>query len=135
MDNYFYYDAGLEYPKISPYPPHEQYPEYPHDDLVTTDGAKEENKVYEAVRNMFAALRLDDSNIGNAAWNPLGKYIHPGQTVLLKPNMVNHHNPAEREFERGMDCLVTHPSVVRCLFVEGKRENYPGGCPDSRMRF
>ena len=116
MDNYFYYDAGLVYPKISPYPPHEQYPEYPHDDLFTTDGAKEENKVYEAVRNTFAALRLDDSNIGKAAWNPLGKYIQPGQTVLLKPNMVNHHNPAEREFERGMDCLVPHPSVVRCLF-------------------
>ncbi len=30
--------------------------------------------------------------------------------------MVNHHNPAEREFERGMDCLIAHPSVVRCLF-------------------
>lgn len=116
MNSYFYYDAGLEYPKTSPYPPHERYPEYPYGDLLMAARAKEENKVYEAVRSIFVSLQLDGQNIGKATWNPLGKYIQPGQTVLLKPNLVNHHNPAEADSEKGMDCLVTHPSVVRCLF-------------------
>ena len=36
--------------------------------------------------------------------------------MLLKPNMVNHFNPAEEDPVKGMDCLITHPSAVRCVF-------------------
>lgn len=116
-DNFFYYDGSLKYPQNAPYMPECDYPEYPyHENYKKVNKKQTENKVYEAIRNIFVDLRLDENNIGSASWNPLGKYIQPGNTVLLKPNLVKHMNPAEPELTKGMECLVTHPSVVRCIF-------------------
>lgn len=118
MNNYFYFNQQLEYPVNIPYMPSEIYPEYPYADsnFVNNDQNIEENMVYTAIRKLFWGLQLDQENIGNSSWNPLGQYITPGQTVLLKPNLVRHCNPAEKDTKKGMDCLITHPSVVRCIF-------------------
>ena len=118
MNNFFYFNKELEYPINTPYMPSELYPEYPYADSESEDIDQNagENMVYTAIRKLFCGLQLDQENIGNSRWNPLGKYITPGQTVLLKPNLVNHHNPAEMDKKKGMDCLITHPSIVRCIF-------------------
>ena len=114
MKGYFYYDCRLTYPEVSPYMPVKQYPEYPYNDFALN--REENNTVYAAIRNLFILFQLDGKHIGLESWNPLGEYIQPGHTVLLKPNLVNHYNPAEKTLRKAMDCLVTHPSVVRCIF-------------------
>lgn len=116
MNSYFYYDSHLCYPKISPYMPGKLYPEYPYDDFYLASEQDNANEIYEAIRNLFILLQLDGQNIGKRGWNPLGEYIQPGQTVLLKPNLVSHCNPAEKDLDKGMDCLITHPSLVRVIF-------------------
>lgn len=111
--NYFYYDEEIEYPRELPYNPEVMYPEYPYPSEVS-EGM--DNKIYASIRDMFINLGLDKENVGKKNWNPLSKYVTPGQTVLIKPNLVNHKNPGERDHIRGMDCLITHPSLVRCIF-------------------
>jgi uncharacterized protein (DUF362 family) len=44
-------------------------------------------------------------------WNPLGDLIKPGERVVLKPNWVLHENHSGQ----GMNCLVTHASVLRAV--------------------
>lgn len=41
--------------------------------------------------------------------NPLGRWIRPGMTVLIKPNWVRH----AAEGWSGMESLITHPSIIR----------------------
>lgn len=116
MKNYFYYDASMSYPNYAPYMPDKIYPEYPYQDINIINNSAENNLVYDNIRKMFIELELDKNNVGSADWNPLGEFIVPGQIVLLKPNLVKHINYAEDDLSRGMDCMVTHPSTVRCFF-------------------
>src|SRR5271156_2952176 len=41
-----------------------------------------------AVRELFQVWGLDASHFGSSRWNPLGAFILPGSTVVLKPNWV-----------------------------------------------
>jgi uncharacterized protein (DUF362 family) len=41
--------------------------------------------------------------------NPLSRWIQPGMTVLIKPNWVRH----AADGWANLDCLVTHPSILR----------------------
>lgn len=108
--NYLYYDKALRYPseKYS-YSPSINYPEYVGDDV-----APEENQVYDAIRKIFIHCGLDKENYGTKKWNPLGSYVCPGDTVLIKPNLVLHKNNLAGH-EDSLDCLVTHPSIIRCV--------------------
>ena len=110
--NYFNYSDNSSYPIQDLYSPEEKYPEYPGEN----QGSGDKNDVYRMIREIFVNLGLDRENIGTSNWNPLGRYIDSGNTVLLKPNWVKHANPAEENMKKGMDCLITHPSVVRCIF-------------------
>lgn len=114
MSNYFFYDVDLNYPSQPPYNPPSVYSEYPFHYCL--ENVTEDNKVYSAIRKIFFDCELDKNNAYSSKWNPLKRYIHEGQTVLIKPNLVNHFNPNEKDRTRGLDCLITHPSVVRCLF-------------------
>lgn len=76
--------------------------------LFPGDVSPEENAAYDMVREAFHLLGLDAEHYGTPAWNPLGAYIRPGQRVLIKPNLVMHENGSGY----GMECLITHPSVV-----------------------
>jgi uncharacterized protein (DUF362 family) len=113
LENYFYIDDNMEYPSAAPYHPSEEYSEYPYDDEICRTSS---NDIYDCIRKTMKELGLDIVHFDTKDWNPLGKYVSEGQTVLLKPNMVNHTNPAEEDPGRGMACLITHPSVVRCIF-------------------
>ena len=58
----------------------------------------------DSVRGLFHSLGLD-------AANPLGRWIGPGMTVVVKPNWVKHEFGATV----GRNVLFTHASIVRGL--------------------
>lgn len=106
---FFMRDRNVSYPTSDEeYSPHQAYPEYPFSHL-----SKQDNKVYDMVRQGFWSLGLDAPHRGTPQWNPLGDLIQPGQNVLIKPNWVRHEN--EEPQLHDMECMVTHPSVIRAV--------------------
>src|SRR5436309_7223891 len=93
------------YPRLAPFSPSEVYPEY-----IYGETSAEANPVYEAIRGCFHTARLDAANFGLTEWNPLAELIHPGESVLLKPNMVHQRHPRDPE---GWRYVITHGSVIR----------------------
>lgn len=87
------------------------YPEYPWGEEYI---AKEENNVYDLVRECLHLSGYDKDHYGTKSWNPLGDVITPGQTVLIKPNWVENKN-SNKEVNDYLACLVTNPSVVRAV--------------------
>ena len=70
------------------------------------------NKVFKMIRESFYMLGLDKENYNTENWNPLGeKVIKPGDTVLIKPNMVLDKN----QNGEGEECLYTNPSLVAAV--------------------
>jgi uncharacterized protein (DUF362 family) len=67
--------------------------------------------VRKMVSDALHLLKLDEENYGTSDWNPLGKYVHFGDKVLIKPNLVMHNNPSGE----GTECLYTQPSVVEAV--------------------
>jgi uncharacterized protein (DUF362 family) len=100
--------AGVaDYLEIAPFHPSTRYPEAPFADV-----GFEPNPAYDAVRFALNASGLDPSNAGTAAWNPLGTFVRPGDTVMLKPNLVKEHHPRD---PRGWRYVLTHGSVIRAV--------------------
>lgn len=92
------------------YSPSSVYPEYPWTDHI----AKEENKVYDLVRECIHNMGYDVERYGTPEWNPFGDFIQQGQTVLIKPNWVQNKN-SNKKINDQLNCLVTNPSVVRVV--------------------
>lgn len=113
--------------KETKFRPHTAYPEY----MFPTDLSSEKNYIYEMIRDNLFMLGLDLKNYGTKEWNPLGNYVHPGNNVLIKPNLVLHFNPCGG----GTDCLYTHPSVVAAIIdyvliaLKGKGKVVIGDAP------
>ena len=99
-------EGAAQYPPRSsaPYPPGEGFPEFPSLQVGTAP-----NPVFALVRGAFQDLGLDAARFGTPQWNPLGELVNPGGKIVVKPNWVLHRNMGEG----GMDCMVTHPSVLR----------------------
>lgn len=107
------YIAGVKYPEWDEhtcYAPAREYPEFAGKDIL--GDLSGQNEVYDMVRNTFLGLGMDREHFGTKEWNPFRDLITAGQTVLVKPNMVCHKN-GNADF--GLDCLVTHPSLVRAV--------------------
>ena len=100
-------NPGYPPAECAPYDPGEAYPE-----LAGVRVGEVPNPVFAMVRGVLEDLGLDAARRGTAEWNPLGDLVRPGGTIAVKPNWVLHHNenPAA-----GMDCMVTHPSVLRAV--------------------
>jgi uncharacterized protein (DUF362 family) len=96
-----------EYSNQAPFSPSRSYPEY-----AFGGESSESNFAYEAVRGCFHLAGLDAAHFGTAEWNPLGELINPGETVLLKPNMVHQRHPRDPE---GWQYVITHGSVIRAV--------------------
>jgi uncharacterized protein (DUF362 family) len=94
---------NVNYPGPEGYSPSRQYPEYPFGDL------SHGGEIYEAVRETFHLMGLDDANFGSPGWNPLRAIVRPGDRVVVKPNLVQDFN----ESGHTTDCLITHASVLR----------------------
>lgn len=83
-----------------------KYPEF------LNAGGHKANYVYDMLKEAFRLQGYDAANYGKDNWNPLGKFISPGNTVLLKPNLVMDIN---RNAGAGEECLYTQPSVVAAV--------------------
>lgn len=95
-----------EYPKANNlFAPSCRYPEYPFEQI-----SDESNEVYDMVRHSLYGLGLDADNYGKPEWNPLGEYIEPGNTVVIKPNLVKNYDDKAQ-----YTCTLTHPSVVKAV--------------------
>src|SRR2546423_499151 len=66
-------------------------------------GPESENEVSRALSRLADNLGWSDEG------GPFGKVVPKGARVLIKPNLVLHKN----EGASGLDCLVTHTSVIR----------------------
>jgi uncharacterized protein (DUF362 family) len=110
MDNKIFvlYSQNIFYPKVSPFHPSEEYPEYPFGKINISS---EINNIYKEVRLLFNSMGLDSENFGKPIWNPFKDFIKPGDNVLIKPNMVNHFHP----LGFSMDCLITNGSMIRVV--------------------
>lgn len=95
-----------KYPTTTPFHPDNHFPEYSFGVI-----GDQENTVYRAIRDNFYLLGLDRRNFNKPTWNPLGKFISPGNTVLIKPNLVRHFHG----LGLGLDSLITHGSIVRVV--------------------
>lgn len=96
------------YPQHPPFGPDERYPEYPFD----FESSPQQNHIYQSVRSLLFHLGLDKNNFGKPCWNPFGEFIHSGDTVLIKPNMVmESHLTRPEDFEY----IITHGSVLRAI--------------------
>jgi len=73
---------------------------------------KEVNVAYEGVRDTLRQLGFDVEHYGQADWNPLGQIIHPGNTVVLKPNFIRDFRETQANHD---DCLITHGSIIRAV--------------------
>lgn len=100
---------GITYP--SNWDPSVSYPEYPFKGAIN----QTDNHAYAMVRECLRLLGLDSVHFSTSEWNPLGDLVAPGQTVVIKPNLVLHVNKNKKAGKHGMDCLVTHPSVIRAV--------------------
>lgn len=102
---------GSEYPdRAHGFAATRNYPE----SRLPAKGSLPANDVYDLVREGFARLGYDSERFGTPEWNPLGDLIEPGSTVLVKPNWVLHEN-RNLENPHDLECLVTHPSLVRAV--------------------
>ncbi|MDP6978440.1 MAG: DUF362 domain-containing protein [Myxococcota bacterium] len=74
------------------------------------------NHVYAAVREALRALALDPDRFGTPDWNPLGDFVRPGATIVLKPNFIRHWNPRADDGaadDATIESVITHGSVLR----------------------
>jgi uncharacterized protein (DUF362 family) len=62
----------------------------------------------DALRGMIRSLL--QTLTGTTDHNPLKVLVDPGQTVVVKPNMVRHFNPAG-----SLDAVITEPNVCRII--------------------
>ncbi len=102
------YRVEGQYPCAAPYSPSEAFPEYPWGAIEA--GAP--NHGYRAVRSALQLLGLDAAHCGTAAWNPLGQIVHPGDTVILKPNFIRDFHDTCQDH---MVSVVTHGSIIRAV--------------------
>lgn len=105
--------AVQNYPAAPPFDPPVHYPEYP----FPSDEVGERSNSYALVRG---ALRLwSPDGFGSPDWNPLQGLIRPGDTVLIKPNLV--HDATWRQGQ------TTHPAFLRPVIDYVYRACGPSG--------
>ena len=100
--------SGRTYPTCSPYHPDRIYPEFSSQPSVIDPT----NLVFGYLRDLLHRAGLDRAHFDTRDWNPLGELIQPGNTVLLKPNMVLHKNELKTDT---IDCVITHGSLIRAV--------------------
>jgi uncharacterized protein (DUF362 family) len=100
-------DKASAYPDAAPFHPTGAYPEY----SLGVIGVGS-NLAYDAVRSTFHLAGLDDENFDTPLWNPLKELIRPGETILLKPNLIKESHP---RYPDGWRYIMTHGSVIRAV--------------------
>ncbi len=101
--------ARSSYPERAPFDPAERYPELSGTPFAQSTDP--DNTVYAAVRNSFHLLGLDESHFDTPRWNPLGAIVHPGNSVLIKPNWVSQKHDHNDTWQQ----IITHGAVLRAV--------------------
>ena len=96
--------CGAVYNGLPPFHPSRKYPESAFNEVSPVP-----NEPYDLLRRLLADLGWDSAHFGTASWNPLQRIIQPGQTVVIKPNLVNNVNRGAGD----VFAVITHPSIVR----------------------
>ncbi|MFQ5787400.1 MAG: DUF362 domain-containing protein [Thermodesulfobacteriota bacterium] len=101
--------AGSDYKYgVHPFSPATAFPEYPFkNERLSGKGSP----AYEGVRQCLRFLNLDPDNYGTASWNPLGKLVSPGKTVVINPNLVL----SRHAIGKNLYSIITHPSIIRAI--------------------
>lgn len=101
--------TSAAYPEVAPFHPDTRYPEF-------GDGGplSKENHAFRGVRQLLASLGLDEVRFGQVDWNPLGSLILPGDTVVLKPNLITPHRKSATHVDEWQQ-VVTNGSIVRAV--------------------
>jgi uncharacterized protein (DUF362 family) len=101
--------AGMEgYEGLrAPFDPDAAYPE-----LGAVRSPDPANFVFRAFREFLQVLEWDAEHAGTPKWNPFGWLIQPGQTVVIKPNLVVSVHPAGDRLVRFTD---TDGPVIRAV--------------------
>lgn len=105
---------AIEQNEMASYPPIEEllYPEEQYIELpFKFERFAANNYPFSMLRDCFKRMGFDSANIGTAKWNPLCEIISPGNSVLIKPNLVVDKN----ESGNGTECLYTQASVVAAV--------------------
>jgi len=87
-------------------------PDAPYPELANLRDYQPGNFVFAAFRDFLRLLEWDAAHFGTAEWNPLGWLIRPGQTVVLKPNLVVSEHPGGDALVRYTD---TDGALVRAV--------------------
>ena len=102
--------AGLRrYDAAPPFSPAERFPEYP---AALGGATSPANDAYRTVREALRLLGLDEARYGTPAWNPLRESVAPGDTVVVKPNLVRDFRESSADHA---ECLITHGAVIRAV--------------------
>lgn len=98
-------DDMVDYCYDAPFHPPERYIEFGS----YIKEINSQNKLYAHIRQCIIDLGLDKEHIDSDKWNPFGEFIRSGDSVLIKPNLVLHHNAGNSDIR----AVVTHASIIR----------------------
>src|SRR2546426_2605064 len=87
-------------------------PDAPYPELAGTTGIDGANFVFREFRQFMSLLGWDAATHSTPGWNPLGWLVRPGDTVLIKPNLVVSEHPGGDDLVR---CTDTDGPVLRCV--------------------
>lgn len=110
---YINYKKDAIYPSYD-FNPSFLYPEYPFSDNEINHEVQI-NDAYEMVRECLKGYGLDRKKFDTKEWNPLMNYIKPGDTVLIKPNLVMDRNENKIAEKYSLECLITNPACIRAI--------------------
>lgn len=91
------------YPDASPFHPPQKYPEFSSNDRHP------DNHIYAYIRDTLHHLGLDQENFNTPNWNPFKDLVKPGDTVFIKPNMVQQRH----EHNKDVLSVIVHASIIR----------------------
>jgi len=127
-------DTGLkEYPGNPPFSPLKIYPEFPYTDKTIDKN----NLIYSSIRDLLIKLDLDTENLNTPNWNPLGEFIKPGNSVVIKPNFVREATTIGTD----INSIVTNGSILRPIVdycqiaLKGQGELVIADAPNSDANF
>lgn len=127
-------NESMDYCYDAPFYPPQSYPEL---DRWQCEELNEKNSVYQHVRKCIENYGFDSEHVGTEKWNPLGDIIKPGDIVVLKPNLVMHHNQGKED----ICAVVTHGSMIRPVLdyvfiaLKGEGKVIVGDAPQANANF
>lgn len=93
-------------------------------------------KLQNVVKQLFEDMKMDEGHLGTIEWSPLSEFISPGETVVIKPNLVlNMSSPEEQLY------TTTNSTLVKVLVeyvwkaLKGDGRIVVGDAPSSETDF